>query len=110
MSILPLSTYVSADDALGFVAATATYDWTLFLEICDRASANEQGAKEAARALRREFKYVHLSLAQSVLTLMRRYAEPSSQLSAARLWAIMLRNTTSIFIGMYASNRCNSTS
>ncbi|KAL7278621.1 hypothetical protein ACG7TL_007622 [Trametes sanguinea] len=39
-------------------------------------------AKEAAKALRREFKY----------------AEPAAQLSAARLWAIMLRNCSGKFV------------
>jgi hypothetical protein len=50
------------------------------LEVCDRASANEATAKEAVRALKREFKY----------------GEPPAQLSAARvrnLVSTMLRLT-----------------
>lgn len=42
---------------LGYLTATASEDWTLVLEVCDRASASESNAKEAVRALRREFKY-----------------------------------------------------
>ena len=29
------------------------------LELCERASVSESAAKEAARALRQEFKYIH---------------------------------------------------
>lgn len=39
------------------------------LDICERASANDMNAKQAAKSLRREF----------------RYGEPASQLSAARV-------------------------
>ena len=41
---------------VGFLTATSSEDWSLVLEVCDRASASEAGAKEAAKALRREFK------------------------------------------------------
>jgi hypothetical protein len=44
--------------AQGYLTATASEDWSLVLEVCDRASANESNAKEAVRALKREFKYV----------------------------------------------------
>ncbi|KAI0651280.1 hypothetical protein C8Q79DRAFT_996771 [Trametes meyenii] len=67
---------------IGYLTATASEDWSLVLEVCDRASANDTNAKEAAKALRREFKY----------------AEPAAQLSAARLWAIMLRNCSQRFV------------
>ncbi|KAI0351610.1 hypothetical protein OH77DRAFT_1429431 [Trametes cingulata] len=67
---------------IGYLTATASEDWSLVLEVCDRASSNDTNAKEAAKALRREFKY----------------AEPAAQLSAARLWAIMLRNCSSRFV------------
>ncbi|KAJ7938198.1 hypothetical protein B0H13DRAFT_2648652 [Mycena leptocephala] len=67
---------------IGFLTATASEDWTLVLDVCDHASATEANAKEAVRALRREFKY----------------GEPAAQLAAARLWAIMLRNSPSHFI------------
>jgi len=67
---------------ISYLAATASEDWALVLEVCERASANENNAKEAVRALRREFKY----------------GEPPAQLSAARLWAVMLRNSSESFI------------
>ncbi|KIK09506.1 hypothetical protein K443DRAFT_388733 [Laccaria amethystina LaAM-08-1] len=74
---------------IGYLTATASEDWGLVLEVCDRASANEANAKEAVRALRREFKY----------------GEPPAQLSAARLWAIMLRNSTVVFISQSMSRK-----
>jgi len=43
----------------GYLTATASQDWALMLEVCERASATEANAKEAVRALRREFKSVH---------------------------------------------------
>ncbi|KAK1227556.1 hypothetical protein PQX77_009466 [Marasmius sp. AFHP31] len=67
---------------IGFLTATSSEDWALVLDVCERASASDSNAKEAIRALRREFKYGH----------------PQAQLSAARLWAIMLRNSTDTFI------------
>ncbi|KAJ7585006.1 kinase-like domain-containing protein [Mycena floridula] len=70
-----------------YLTATASEDWTLVLEVCERASVNDSNAKEAVRTLRREF----------------RYGEPSAQLSAARLWAIMLRNSTETFISQSTS-------
>jgi hypothetical protein len=74
---------------IGFLTATASEDWSLVLEVCDRASASEANAKEAVKALRREFKY----------------AEPPAQLSAARLWAIMLRNSSEIFMQQIMSRK-----
>ncbi|KAI0920434.1 hypothetical protein AcW1_002174 [Taiwanofungus camphoratus] len=74
---------------IGYLTATASEDWSLVLEVCERASAGEANAKEAVKALRREFKY----------------AEPTAQLSAARLWAIMLRNSSELFISQCASRK-----
>ncbi|KAF8731605.1 hypothetical protein AX14_004589 [Amanita brunnescens Koide BX004] len=74
---------------IGYLTATASEDWTLVLEVCDRASANGDNAKEAVRALRREF----------------RYGEPPAQLSAARLWAIMSRNCSEVFAAETASRK-----
>ncbi|KAH7911794.1 hypothetical protein BJ138DRAFT_1005899 [Hygrophoropsis aurantiaca] len=73
----------------GYLTAKASEDWTLVLEVCERASANEANAKEASKALRREFKY----------------AEPTAQLSAARLWAIMLRNASDVFLAQISSRK-----
>ncbi|KAF9446534.1 hypothetical protein P691DRAFT_803828 [Macrolepiota fuliginosa MF-IS2] len=67
---------------IGYLTATASEDWALVLDVCDRVSASENNAKEAIKALRKEFKY----------------GEPPGQLSAARLWAIMLRNSSNTFI------------
>ncbi|KAF5353476.1 hypothetical protein D9756_008105 [Leucocoprinus leucothites] len=66
---------------IGFLTATSSEDWALVLDVCDRVSANENNAREAVKALRKEFKY----------------GEPAGQLSAARLWAIMLRNCSEVF-------------
>ncbi|KAJ7673151.1 hypothetical protein DFH06DRAFT_1319349 [Mycena polygramma] len=74
---------------IGFLTATASEDWTLVLDVCDHASATEANAKEAVHALRREFKY----------------GEPAAQLAAARLWAIMLRNSSDTFISQSTSRK-----
>ncbi|KAG2152801.1 hypothetical protein DEU56DRAFT_907981 [Suillus clintonianus] len=72
---------------IGYLTATSSEDWTLVLEVSDRASATEANAKEAVKALRRELIY----------------AEPKSQLSAATLWEIMLRNASDIFLTQISS-------
>ncbi|KAJ7233193.1 hypothetical protein C8J57DRAFT_1480377, partial [Mycena rebaudengoi] len=74
---------------IGFLTATASEDWTLVLDVCDQASSSESNAKEAVRALRREFKY----------------GEPAAQLATARLWAIMLRNSSDTFISQSTSRK-----
>ncbi|KAF9256314.1 kinase-like protein [Marasmius fiardii PR-910] len=74
---------------IGFLTATASEDWALVLDVCERASANEANAKEAVRALMVEFKH----------------GQPPAQLSAARLWAMMLRNSSEIFIERSTSRR-----
>ncbi|KAJ7233309.1 hypothetical protein C8J57DRAFT_1480333 [Mycena rebaudengoi] len=74
---------------IGFLTATASEDWTLVLDVCDQAGSSESNAKEAVRALRREFKY----------------GEPAAQLAAARLWAIMLRNSSDTFISQSTSRK-----
>ncbi|TBU59887.1 hypothetical protein BD310DRAFT_947657 [Dichomitus squalens] len=74
---------------LGYLFATSSEDWMLVLDVCDKASANEENAKEAAKALRKEFKS----------------GEPSTQLAAARLWAIMLRNCSILFVKHCASRK-----
>ncbi|KAF7373380.1 hypothetical protein MSAN_00547600 [Mycena sanguinolenta] len=72
---------------IGYLTATASDDWVLILDVCEHASAMDAYAKDAVRALRREF----------------RYGEPSAQLAAARLWAIMLNNCSDVFV-----DRCTS--
>jgi hypothetical protein len=41
----------------GCLIATASKDWALILEVCERASASENNAREAVQVLQREFKY-----------------------------------------------------
>lgn len=74
---------------IGEVAANLSEDWTLVLTICERACADEANAKEAVKALRREI----------------RYGEPTAQLSAARLWAIILRNASDVFLTQMESRK-----
>ncbi len=47
-----------SDSLLGYLTATASEDWGLVLDVCERASASEINAKEAVKTLRREFKCV----------------------------------------------------
>lgn len=106
--------------SVGYLTATASEDWSLVLEVCERASANEASARETVRALRREFKYVRHSYAPShpLSPPHIRYAEPTAQLAAARvrlfsrsltfgfligdfllqLWAVLLQNSSSMFM------------
>ncbi|KAE9393989.1 hypothetical protein BT96DRAFT_943555 [Gymnopus androsaceus JB14] len=63
--------------------------WDLVLEVCERATSNEVSAMEAVGALRKEL----------------RYSPPASQLCAARLWAIMLRIASDIFLTICASRK-----
>ena len=53
-----LRPFVSNFVALGYLTATSSEDWAVVLDVCERASATEANAKEAAKALRREFKCV----------------------------------------------------
>ncbi|KAG6906988.1 hypothetical protein DXG01_011064 [Tephrocybe rancida] len=55
------------------------WSWGMAIDVLERVNENENNAKEAMRALQRDFKY----------------GDPMTQLSAARLWAILLRNSTS---------------
>ncbi|KAL0061689.1 Rho guanine nucleotide exchange factor [Marasmius tenuissimus] len=74
---------------IGFLTATASEDWALILDVCERASTSEANAKAAILALRRQFKY----------------GQPQAQLSAARLWAIMLQNSSDTFISQSTSHK-----
>ncbi|KAL0061294.1 hypothetical protein AAF712_011870 [Marasmius tenuissimus] len=64
-------------------------DWAVALDVCQSVSASDSSAKEAIRELRIVFKY----------------GKPQSQLSAGRLWAIMLRNSSDIFISQSTSRK-----
>ncbi|KAK7049954.1 Rho guanine nucleotide exchange factor [Paramarasmius palmivorus] len=72
---------------IGYLTATGREDWATALYICDCASSDQTLAEEAARALRREFKY----------------GEPSAQLNAVRLWAILLLNANEIIMAQLMS-------
>ena len=71
----------------GYLTATSSEDWAVVLEVCERASANEANAKEAAKALRREFKCVSISSPIHIFSIRSklRYGEAPQQLSAARV-------------------------
>ncbi|KAG8889013.1 hypothetical protein FRB98_006061 [Tulasnella sp. 332] len=73
---------------IGYVTATGSEDWTLFLNICERAST-ESGAEEAAKVLRMEFIY----------------ARPPPMLNAARLWAVMFRYRRAPFLKQCSSKK-----
>ncbi|KAK7029782.1 hypothetical protein R3P38DRAFT_879780 [Favolaschia claudopus] len=78
---------------IGLCTADAAWeDWTLILDICDTVSSKAR-AKEAVRALRHTFKY----------------GEPAAQLAAGKLWGIMLRNSSEIFIKQTTSRKFLST-
>ncbi|KAF7342524.1 Kinase-like protein [Mycena venus] len=66
---------------------SSSEDRPLILEVCDRAST-EATAREAIRALMHEFKKAQC---------------PDAQLSAARLWAILLRNSSDAFVSQSAA-------
>ncbi|KAL0575006.1 hypothetical protein V5O48_006957 [Marasmius crinis-equi] len=74
---------------IGYLNATASEDWSLVKDVCERISASENNAKEAVRALRKDFKY----------------GQPTRQLSAARLWGILLRNSSEVFIVQSTTKR-----
>ncbi|KAH9988894.1 hypothetical protein BJV77DRAFT_1019728 [Russula vinacea] len=75
---------------IGYLTATSSEDWAVVLDVCERASATEANAKEAAKA------FVGSS---SV------YGDSPQQLSAARLWAIMLRNSSELFVHQCAKSK-----
>ncbi|KAF7378185.1 Kinase-like protein [Mycena sanguinolenta] len=83
----PVNTVSNQDDwhelvnKIRFLASMGSEDRLLILEVCDRAST-AANAREAIKALMHEFKH----------------GCADAQLSAARLWAILLRNSSTEFI------------
>ncbi|KAJ6568062.1 hypothetical protein DFH09DRAFT_438539 [Mycena vulgaris] len=83
----PVNTVANQDhlhelvNKIRFLASMGSEDRPLILEVCDRASTDST-AREAIRALMHEFKH----------------GSAAAQLSAARLWAILLRNSSAAFI------------
>ncbi|KAJ8083243.1 hypothetical protein PM082_009115 [Marasmius tenuissimus] len=74
---------------IGFITATLSDDWALYHDVCEHASASDSNAKEAIRALSREFKY----------------GQPPAQLHATQLWETMLLNSSNTFIGQSTSRK-----
>ncbi|KZO97597.1 hypothetical protein CALVIDRAFT_597507 [Calocera viscosa TUFC12733] len=74
---------------IGWLTAHASEDWVRVLDLCERAKVSDGTAKEAAKALRKDIKY----------------GEPPAQVSAARLWAILLRNCGEPFVSLCASKK-----
>ncbi|KZT53163.1 hypothetical protein CALCODRAFT_501374 [Calocera cornea HHB12733] len=74
---------------IGWLTAHASEDWVRVLDLCERAKESDATAKEAAKALRKDIKY----------------GEPPAQVSAARLWAILLRNCGDPFVSLCASKK-----
>ncbi|KAH9959421.1 hypothetical protein BC827DRAFT_503185 [Russula dissimulans] len=72
---------------IGYLTATLSEDWAVFLDVCERASTTEADAKEAAKVLRRE------------------YDDALNQLSATRLWALLLRNSSELFVYQCAKTK-----
>jgi hypothetical protein len=56
--IPPVALPRCVDRVEGYLTATASEDWGLVLEVCERASSSEANAKETIKALKREFKSV----------------------------------------------------
>jgi hypothetical protein len=52
---------VGINIGVGYFIATSSEDWALVLDVCERAFANEANAKEAVKALRKEFKCVSIT-------------------------------------------------
>ncbi|KAJ7865175.1 kinase-like domain-containing protein [Mycena olivaceomarginata] len=83
----PVNTVSNQDDwhelvnKIRFLSAMGSEDRPLILEVCDRAST-DANAREAIKALMHEFKH----------------GCADAQLSAARLWAILLRNSSTEFV------------
>ena len=110
---------------LGYLTATSSEDWTVVLDVCERASATEANAKEAAKALRREFKCVicpqfpsyphNLILFSDMATPHNNYQRQEcafQRLScrmrltlSTKLWAIMLRNSSELYVHQCVKNK-----
>ncbi|KAJ7646809.1 kinase-like domain-containing protein [Roridomyces roridus] len=71
------------------LTTTHSEDWALLLEVCNHASFNETNAQETAHALRSELQH----------------SEPRIQLAAVRIWAILLRNTSNVFLSQSSSRK-----
>ena len=79
------------------------------LEICERASATDASAKDAARALRREFKYgeppTQLSAARVCIDSAVCVTIADNETACLQLWALMLRNCSEHFVALCMSRK-----
>ncbi|CAE6464433.1 unnamed protein product [Rhizoctonia solani] len=73
---------------IGYTTSTSVEDWSVVMEICDKVNLNDSEAKEASKALRKDIQF----------------GRPAVQLSAARLWAILMRNCPQYFVA-HTTNR-----
>ncbi|CAE6513328.1 unnamed protein product [Rhizoctonia solani] len=74
---------------IGYTTSTSVEDWSVVMEICDKVNLSDSEAKEASRALRKDIQF----------------GRPAVQLSAARLWAILMRNCTQYFVAHTTSRK-----
>ncbi|EUC55427.1 Tom1l2 protein [Rhizoctonia solani AG-3 Rhs1AP] len=74
---------------IGYTTSTSVEDWSVVMEICDKVNLNDSEAKEASKALRKDIQF----------------GRPAVQLSAARLWAILMRNCTLYFVAHTTSRK-----
>ncbi|CAE6417258.1 unnamed protein product [Rhizoctonia solani] len=74
---------------IGYTTSTSVEDWSVVMEICDKVNLNDSDAKEASKALRKDIQF----------------GRPAVQLSAARLWAILMRNCTLYFVAHTTSRK-----
>ncbi|CEL60333.1 TOM1-like protein 2 OS=Xenopus laevis GN=tom1l2 PE=2 SV=1 [Rhizoctonia solani AG-1 IB] len=74
---------------IGYTTSTSVEDWSVVMEICDKVNLNDSEAKEASKALRKDIQF----------------GRPAVQLSAARLWAILMRNCGQYFVAHTTSRK-----
>ncbi|KAH7345763.1 hypothetical protein B0J17DRAFT_49260 [Rhizoctonia solani] len=68
---------------------TNVEDWSVVMEICDKVNGSDSEAKEASKALRKDIQF----------------GRPAVQLSAARLWAILMRNCAPYFVAQTTNRK-----
>ncbi|CAE6409330.1 unnamed protein product [Rhizoctonia solani] len=74
---------------IGYTTSTNVEDWSVVMEICDKVNMSDSEAKEASKALRKDIQF----------------GRPAVQLSAARLWAILMRNCVQYFVAQTTSRK-----
>ncbi|KDN33953.1 hypothetical protein RSAG8_12952, partial [Rhizoctonia solani AG-8 WAC10335] len=67
---------------IGYATSTSVEDWSVVMEICDKVNLSDSEAKEASKALKKDIEF----------------GRPAVQLSAAKLWAILMWNCSQYFI------------